>query len=181
MKNNYISLLKQEVLKFKDKKVDANLIEKFLHKLSSTDKLTKELNIDEHICAFFVPINKRTRSIYVGHHIKADSWIPPGGHIKSSEHPMETVVREFQEELAHKISKSQIELFSLSITNVILRPGNPCKVHYDFWYLVNVPKVKFDFLKKEFYDAYWHELDEAIDKIAVPHYKEIVTSIKDTI
>ncbi|KKQ24616.1 MAG: hypothetical protein US40_C0008G0022 [Candidatus Roizmanbacteria bacterium GW2011_GWC2_37_13] len=181
MKNDYISQLKKEVLKFKGKKVDINLIEKFLKKLSSTDKVTKELNIDEHLCAFFIPINKKTKSIYLGHHIKANSWIPPGGHIKWNEHPIKTVIREFEEELTHKISKTQIRLFNLSITNVKSNPRHPCKIHYDFWYLVNVPKVKFDFLKKEFYDAYWHDFDEAINKITVPHYKKIVTSVKDAI
>ena len=159
MKNNYISRLKEEVLKFEDKNISPDLIEKFLNKLSSTDNITKELDIDEHICSFFVPVNKKTKSVYLVHHIKADDWIPPGGHIKFDEHPVDTVIREFEEELSHKIDKSQIELFTLSIKDISDNPRSPCKVHYDFWYLVDVPKKNFNYLKKEFHDAYWHSIE----------------------
>jgi len=179
MKNQqkYIDILKKEVLKFKN--VEKNLIDKFLTKLSSTDKITKELNIDEHICAFFVPINKKTKSVYLVHHKKADDWIPQGGHIIWNEHPVDTVVREFEEELKHKISKNQINLFTLSIKDISNNPRNPCKLHYDFWYLVDVHRKNFNYLKKEFYDAYWHPLkEETFNKVKTPQYNKIVRKLK---
>lgn len=179
MKNNYISVLKKEVLKFKNKKIDRKIIDQFLKKLSSTDKLTKELNIDEHLCAFFVPVDEKTKSVYLGHHIKADDWIPPGGHIKWNEHPTETVIREFEEELAYKIEKNQIEIFNLSIKDVSDNPRSPCKLHFDFWYLVKVPKVDFKYLKKEFHDARWHNLKEASEKIKTPKYNQIVRTLEE--
>lgn len=176
MKNNYQSLLKKEVLKFKN--VKKNIVAEFLKKLSSTDKITKELNIDEHICSFFVPVNKRSKSIYLTHHIKADDWIPPGGHIKFGEHPSDTVIREFEEELNHKIEKKQISVFELSIKDVSDNPRSPCKIHYDFWYLIDVPKINFKFLRKEFYDAYWHPLNEqTYNKIKTSHYKKIIEKL----
>lgn len=178
MKNNYISELKKEVLKFKNKNVKKTLINQFFKKLSSTDKLTKELNIDEHICAFFVPVNKKSRSIYLAHHIKADDWIPPGGHIKFGEHPVETVIREFKEELSYKIFQNQVELFNLSIKDISDNPRSPCKIHYDFWYFVEVPKINFNYLKKEFYNAYWHQLNErTFNKIKTPQYNLIVREL----
>jgi len=178
MKNDYISLLKKEVLRFQHKNIDQDIVKKFLKKIVSTNRLTKELNIDEHICAFFVPVNKKSKSVYLVHHIKADDWIPPGGHIKFGEHPVQTVIREFEEELSHKISPNQIKLFNLSIKDISDNPRSPCKVHYDFWYLVEVPKINFNYLKKEFYDAYWHRLEEAtFNKIKTSQYNQIVRSL----
>ncbi|MBI5127539.1 NUDIX hydrolase [Candidatus Roizmanbacteria bacterium] len=180
MKKDYITELKDEVLKFERKKVDPKIIKKFLSKLSSTNKVTKELNIDEHFCAFFVPVNKKTKSVYLGHHIKADDWIPPGGHIKFGEHPVESVIREFEEELEFKVSQNQIEIFNLSIKDVSDNPRNPCKLHFDFWYLVEVPKINFNFLRKEFHDAHWHPLDEkTFKKIKTKKYNQIVRSLKE--
>lgn len=182
MKNDkkYISDLKKEVNKFL--KAEKTIRDEFLKKLSLTDKITKELNIDEHICAFFVPVNRETKSVYLVHHIKADDWIPPGGHIKYGEHPVDTVIREFEEELDSKITKNQISLFTLSIKDISDNPRNPCKLHYDFWYLVDVPKIDFNYLKKEFYDAYWHPLTEkTFKKIKTKSYGKILRSLKNFI
>lgn len=180
MKKKYISELRNEVLKFKNTK--KSLIDKFLKKLSSTDKVTKELNIDEHFCAFFVPINRKTKSVYLVHHIKADDWIPPGGHIIFGEHPTETVIREFYEELEYKISKKQISNFTLSYKDISRNPRNPCKLHFDFWYLVDVPKKNFNFLKKEFYDAFWHPLNgETYKKVKTPQYNKIIRTLGEII
>ncbi|OGK52664.1 hypothetical protein A2970_01425 [Candidatus Roizmanbacteria bacterium RIFCSPLOWO2_01_FULL_44_13] len=178
---NYQEKIKHELLKFKKLGVDKKIYERFLKKISSTDRLTKEVNLDEHICAFFVPINRKTKSIYLTHHIKADDWIPPGGHIKLNEYPIETVIREFEEELSHKITKDQIEIFNLSVKDVRGNPRSPCLLHFDFWYLVDVPKINFNFLKKEFYDAYWHSFDEALGKIKTPKYNQIIRILKEVI
>ena len=180
-KNKYTGEIKKEILRFADKGVEKLVLARFLDHVAKTEKLNKEVNIDEHICSFFVPFDRKTKSIYLGHHIKADSWIPPGGHVNLDEHPADTVIREFKEELDYTITKDQVETFSLSIKDISKNPRNPCKMHYDFWYIVHVPTVKFNYLKKEFYDAYWNTLDEAIAKIEIPMYKEIVRSINDTL
>lgn len=177
-KNNYINSIIKEVLKLD--KLDNTLVKQFITKLSSTHKITKELNIDEHFCAFFVPINKKSKSIYLGHHIKADDWIPPGGHIKYGEHPVNTVIREFKEELDYDINQKQIEIFNLSIKDISDNPSSPCKIHFDIWYLVHVPRKKFNFLKKEFHDASWHVLNEnTFKKIKTSQYNKIVRTLKE--
>lgn len=178
---NYQEKIKKELLKFKTKNIEAETYDRFLKKISETDRLTKELNLDEHICAFFVPINRESKSIYLTHHIKADDWIPPGGHIKIHEHPIETVIREFEEELGQKITKNQIKIFNLSIKDVSGNPRSPCLLHFDFWYLIEVPRLNFNYLKKEFYDAYWHSFDEALKKIKTPQYNQIIRILKEVI
>lgn len=179
MKNNYNSLLIKELERFRNLVADSKLFDRFTEKLTSTDKLNKEVNIDEHLCAFFVPVNKKSKSVYLGHHIKADDWIPPGGHIKLGEHPLVTVIREFKEELNHTISKRRIKPFALSVKDVSANPRNPCKIHYDLWYYIEVPRKRFKYLKKEFYDAYWHVLNEdTFSKIETPQYNRIVRELK---
>ena len=175
---NYQEEIKQELKRFEKLAVDKKVYNQFLKKISETDRLTKEVNVDTHICAFLVPVNRESKSIYMGHHIKADDWIPPGGHIKLNEHPPDTVVREFEEELGHKIGKGQIETFTLTVKDVSGNPRSPCSLHFDFWYLVDVPKVNFNFLKKEFYDAHWHSFDEAIKKLKTPQYNKIIRQLE---
>lgn len=176
--NSYSKLLKNEILKFRGRNVDEVILEKFVNKISQSDKLTKDVNRDEHLCAFFIPITPDRSFLYLGHHIKADSWIPPGGHISEGEHPIMTVIREFKEELDYDVTRHQIKEFSLSIKDISSNPRNPCKIHYDIWYLVTVEKVDFKYIKREYYDAGWYGLKEAYDRIIVPEYKKIVGTIR---
>lgn len=178
--NNYQKLIEKAIESFSDKAVDREIYEKFISHIRSTDKLTKNANIDEHICSFFVPYNRASHSVYLGHHIKANCWIPPGGHINYLEHPIDTVVREFEEELNQKITKIQVSPLSMTIKDISNNPRNPCKVHYDFWYLVDVPKIEFEYIKKEYYDAKWVTFGEAMKLMDIPLYKRVVLSIKDS-
>lgn len=179
--NIYNKTIIEELSRFKGKSVDKNTRNRFLEKIKSTDKLTKNVNSDEHICSFFIPVNRQTGSVYLGHHIKANSWIPPGGHINELEHPVETVIREFFEELGHKIDKNKISPLNLSIKDISDNPRNPCKVHYDLWYVVDSPKTDFAFIKREYYDARWMTINEAMEVMNIPLYKKIVRTVKDTL
>jgi 8-oxo-dGTP pyrophosphatase MutT (NUDIX family) len=179
--NNYNKTIIEELSRFKRKSIDQKTRDRFLEKIKSTEKLTKNVNSDEHICSFFIPYNRQTGTVYIGHHIKANSWIPPGGHINELEHPVETVVREFFEELGTNIDKSQVSTLSLSIKDISDNPRNPCKVHYDLWYVVDVPRIDFAFIKREYYDARWMTIDEAMKVMNIPLYKKIVRSVKDTL
>lgn len=146
-------------------------------KLINTQKiLIKSEGVGIHICSFFLPVNKQTGSIYLVHHIKADDWIPPGGHIDKNELPINTVRREFKEELDHQLTDEKIELFDLSIKK-INRPHQNCLAHYDIWYLVYIEKLPFNFLRKEFYDAGWFDFNQGTKKIKLNLYRNIVKKL----
>ncbi len=125
---------------------------------------TKGERAQAHYCAFFLPYDKHSGTIYLGHHKKADDWIPPGGHIEPGETPSMTAIREMREELATTIIKSMLEPFSLSVKNID-RPEQGCMVHYDMWFLVHIPEQPFQYLEKEYYDAGWFPIEEGVAKI----------------
>lgn len=178
MIDDYKHFIEKEVLKLKKAFwVDRLTIDKFLKRIREKKPLTKYEGVDDHICCFFLPIDCKFKKIYLGHHIKADDWIPPGGYINKNELPIETVIREFEEELNYKLSNEKIKLFDLSI-KAINRPKHHCLVHYDFWYLVYIGIKDFVFDRGEFYQASWFTFPQAVKKIKLKTYNQIVQKIK---
>lgn len=172
---NYRSQLIKEINKLKKSSwVDKNIFDEFIKLINSQNVITKPEGAGVHICSFFIPINKK--SIFLVDHIKAQDWIPPGGHIEKDELPIETVKREFEEELDHQLTNEKIELFDLSIKE-INRAQQNCLTHYDIWYLVYVDKIKFNWLKKEFHDAEWIEINKGIKKMKIKLYANIIKKL----
>lgn len=135
-----------------------------------------EGNLD-HYCAFFLPYDKEKGKIYLGDHIKAEGWIPPGGHIEQGETPVEAVIREMEEELRVKIDEQMIEPYNLSVT-VVNRPKSGCMTHYDIWHLIHIPEQIFDFDRGEYHQARWFEIQEGVKSMQKhPHFAKIVASL----
>lgn len=125
---------------------------------------TKGEGNPHHYCAFFLPYDQARGEIYLGHHKKANDWIPPGGHLEPGETPSQAAIREMQEELGVVISQAELEPFALSVKS-IGRPEQGCVAHYDVWHLVHVSAQPFAYLKSEFYDARWFPVAEGIAQI----------------
>lgn len=143
-----------------------------LHETQSSH--TKKEGNQLHYCSFFLPYDRQVGKIYLGHHIKADDWIPPGGHIEPGETPSDTAVREMMEELKTTITKDMLEPFNLSV-KPINRPDKGCMAHYDVWHLVHLPVQDFDYLKSEYYDARWFIIEEGVKMITKnPEFAAIV-------
>lgn len=165
--------IQNEILLLKDKKnVNKPIYKKFVKRLQNKNFIRSECPKD-HYCVFFLPIDSKTKSIFLGHHIKADDWIPPGGHIEKDEHPIDTIKREMFEELKHKITNEKIFIFDLTIKNMD-NPLHPCKRHYDMWYLVFMDKTNFIFNKKEFYNACWLNIEKAKSITKEKDYIEVI-------
>lgn len=80
----------------------------------------------------------QTGPIFIGHHKKADQWIPLGEHLEQGGTPREAVIRDCQEELTYVVSPSKIRLFNLSVVDIDNAQSWPCQQHYDLWYLFKV-------------------------------------------
>ena len=167
-------LLIKEILELKKEiHINKTLLNKFINFLNTQKHLTKFEGNTSHLGAFFLPINKKTKSIYLVDHIKAEMWIPPGGHVKKNELPINTVIREFEEELNHQLTTEEIKFFNLSVTP-INRPWQNCITHYDFWYSVSIEKLPFIFLKKEFKNGKWFSLEEGLKIIKRKTMQDII-------
>lgn len=147
------------------KNIDQDIVRKFQALKDSGLVHTKSEGNPYHYCSFFLPYDMESGKIYLGHHIKADDWIPPGGHTEEGETPSDTAVREMKEELQVDIAKSQLTPFALSVKE-INRPHKGCMAHYDVWHLVAIKEQNFDYLRSEYHEAGWFGIKEGIAKIA---------------
>lgn len=156
-------------------KISNHVINVFLKRIGQGNILRDE-NPYDHFCSFIVPIDKKVNKIFLGHHIKANDWIPPGGHIEKDETPSGAAVREAQEELGIIISEKDLELFTLDWLDVSA-PNKICKIHWHIWYLFKTRETDYAYDKKEFYDAGWFSPSEALEKIRIEKYKTIISQL----
>ncbi len=138
-----------------------SVIQAFMHRLKKDSSLVRIQNPQDHYVVFFLPIHRPTQQVFLGHHKKANVWIPPGGHIEPGEAPRTTVKREAMEELRYELKDNDIRLFDLSITHCT--PGSACTIHYDLWYALEMKEpYAFAYEQREFYDAKWMSIADAI-------------------
>lgn len=121
---------------------------------------TKKEGNATHLCVLFLPYDRAQQLVYLGHHKKANDWIPPGGHLEPGESLTAACLREMQEELNTVITPAQVEPWNLTI-KPINRPDAGCLAHYDVWHLVHLPVTNFVFDPREYYDARWFPLAKA--------------------
>lgn len=156
--------------------IDQEIISQFKKLKNSQSTHTKAEGNPRHYCAFFLPYDKESGKIYLGYHIKADDWIPPGGHIEKGETPSDAAIREMKEELKVDIGHDQLELFALTVKE-IGRPEKGCIAHYDVWHLVHVKEQPFDYLKSEYHDAGWFNISAGLTKITKnPDFAQVIAA-----
>lgn len=152
-------------------------IQLFKELKTSQSSYTKKEGNGRHLCSFFLPYDAAKGMIYLGHHKKADDWIPPGGHMEPGEMPYDTAIREMKEELDYTITRDMVEPWNLSV-KPINQPARGCMAHYDIWHIVHMPKTEFIYDKREYYGASWFPVDKGVSKITKnPDFADIVRQL----
>lgn len=158
---------------------DKKILKELKNFITTNPFYTKKESPEVHVCMFFIPIIQKDRLVYIGHHIKANDWIPPGGHVEPNETAVETIKREMLEELGYGLTTEKIELFDIAIKDID-NPKQVCKRHYDFVYLVYMD-LPYDFVydKGEFNDAKWVSFEDAAAKVQTPAFKSMMKNLRD--
>ena len=117
----------------------------------------------KHLVSYFVLIDPKHKSILLADHIKAQLWLPSGGHVEPNEDPKETVLREMREELNQEavFLKGDDKPFFVTVTKTVgLTAGH---IDVSLWYLVKGNILDFvDFDRREFNDVEWYSFDEIL-------------------
>ncbi|MDD4990072.1 MAG: NUDIX domain-containing protein [Candidatus Pacebacteria bacterium] len=130
--------------------------------------LTRDENPLTHFGTFFLPFNPKTQQLFLVHHKKSGLWIAPGGHVDKGEVLWQTLNREICEELGVKGHfQEPPNPFLLTITRID-NSTQPCKTHYDVWYLMDTDGDNFNVDPKEFHDTKWLTLKEAQKIVTAP-------------
>lgn len=157
--------------------VDKKTLTAFKDRIDEGEPYTKPQNKTSHFCALFIPLYLEKGLVYIGDHIKAKIWSPPGGHLDLGEGPVDTVKREFKEELSYELTNEDIELFDANVTVCI--PTGICRLHFDFFYLVYMrDRINFKFDTHEYKDADWFSLEDSIRLVKFPQFNAIMKKLK---
>ncbi len=132
---------------------------------------------NKHLVSYFCLYDVKREKILLVDHIKAQLWLPSGGHVDINEHPFETAKRECLEELSVEAEF----LFENPIFLTSTVTGGLTAGHTDvsLWYLLNGDSAKpLDFDKNEFKTIKWFSLDNIPFDKSDPHMKRFITKLK---
>ncbi|SRR6266540_68479 len=117
----------------------------------------------KHLVSYFVLIDPEHKSLLLGHHIKAQLWLPTGGHVELNEHPKNTVIRESEEELRKQavFLEDNDRPFFITVTQTVgLTAGH---TDVSLWYLLKgSTHDTLDFERREFTKVKWFTFDEIL-------------------
>lgn len=135
----------------------------------------------KHLVSYFVLVDPDHRSILLVDHIKAQLWLPSGGHVQLNESPRAAVVREAEEEFGIQavFLHNNDSPFFVTVTQTVgLTPGH---TDVSLWYLLrgNIhSKMQYD--RSEFTDVEWYTFDEVIETdplIFDPHLQRFTAKL----
>ncbi|HSX42769.1 MAG TPA: NUDIX domain-containing protein [Candidatus Saccharimonadales bacterium] len=135
----------------------------------------------KHLVSYFVLVDPGHRSILLVDHIKAQLWLPSGGHVELNELPRNAVLREAQEEFGLQAAFlcGNGKPFFVTVTQTVgLTPGH---TDVSLWYLLrgNVhDRMQYD--RSEFTDVEWYtfaEIKETDPHIFDPHLQRFTAKL----
>jgi 8-oxo-dGTP diphosphatase len=165
--------------------IEAAHITNALHWIDTAPNIFRIAKPDKppkHLVSYFVLIDPDHNSVLLGDHIKAQLWLPSGGHVELNEHPRDTVVRECQEELNQQavFLKNNTQPFFITVTQTVgLTAGH---TDVSLWYLLHGSihdRLNFD--RREFTDMSWFTFGEILNShpaIFDPHMQRFTRKLQ---
>lgn len=168
------------LLKRQEALLDPVLYQRFSDRLVK-GSLTRDENPTSHFCVYTWPYNPQTKEVFFVHHKKAGIWLAPGGHIDLGETLVTTRNREAKEELGVILADKNPQPFMFSICDIEERPTQPCREHFDTWYLIETDGQDFQVDPEEFLETRWMSLEEADKMVTDPSNRLALEKLKSTI
>jgi 8-oxo-dGTP diphosphatase len=185
MTNTIVAKIRKDIENIKPyDQLEKNHIDDALQWVDSTDDIFRIKKPDvplKHLVSYFVLLDPDHKSMLLVDHIKAQLWLPSGGHVEKDENPAATVRRECEEELAIPaiFIKNNEQPFFITVTQTVgLTPGH---TDVSLWYLIKGNKhhyIHFD--KSEFNDIEWWSFDEILESnptIFDPHLQRFTRKL----
>lgn len=99
-------------------------------------RIAKPANPPKHLVSYFVLHDIAEDKLLLIDHIKAQSWLPTGGHVEIDEDPRITVTREAEEELNITAKFSTIFGDTPLFITVTETKGGDSHTDVSFWYVI---------------------------------------------
>ncbi|MES2408959.1 MAG: NUDIX domain-containing protein [Patescibacteria group bacterium] len=125
-------------------------------------RIEKPATPPKHLVSFFTLVDLSKRKILFMDHIKAELWLPAGGHIEKDEHPKITVEREIKEEL--NVDADFITTTPLFLTEDITVGKTAGHTDVSLWYILkgnSENQIMYD--SREFNDYKWFDFEEVLN------------------
>jgi 8-oxo-dGTP diphosphatase len=126
-------------------------------------RISKPDNPPKHLVSYFVLYDPRSMQLMLIDHIKAQLWLPTGGHVEIDEDPRTTVTREAYEEL--KIAAKFDTVFGRDPVFITVTETKGQGTHTDvsLWYVIEGdPRDKLAYDEGEMNGYRWLSLQNVL-------------------
>jgi len=158
-------------------KVQKTFVQEWIASGADIFRIHKPATPDAHLVSYFVPYDIREKKICLGHHTKANLWLPPGGHVDVDEHPRDAAAREMEEELFEKAIFLKDNPLFLTVANTVNE--NHSHTDVSLWYVVKGCSNKmYKFDAREYFDVAWFSFEDIPQKMVEPHLSRFLLKLK---
>jgi 8-oxo-dGTP pyrophosphatase MutT (NUDIX family) len=125
-------------------------------------RIVKPATPPKHLVSYFVVVDPDERRILLVDHLKAQLWLPTGGHVDVDENPRSTVLREAKEELS--ITASFLVPDPVFVTETVTVGLTAGHTDVSLWFLIkgnSREEIVFD--PSEFKRIKWFSFQEVLE------------------
>jgi 8-oxo-dGTP diphosphatase len=138
-------------------------------------RVEKPAKPPKHLVSYFAVIDGN--KILLGNHVKAQLWLPSGGHVEPNEHLRETVKREVMEELSIDAKFLFEQPIFITIANTVGLTANHTDV--SLWYVIKADsQIEIIFDRNEYHDVKWFRFDALPLNQTDPHLSRFIQKLK---